>query len=231
MNALACFAACEELVRRHDPDRYFAALFAPEKRRPFLFALYALYYELAHAAVAAREPMLADIRLAWWREAVESARAGAPRDHDVARALAETFKAIELPEESFERMITARSFDATPEPFANLGALEDHADETSGTLMRLAARVLGCEADDPAREAGIAYALAGRSGEKFRLVQNEIAPLAKARFVAARAMAVPREAFAAFLPAALVPLYLKRGNPPLWRKQISLLRAAVRGRL
>ncbi len=227
----AAFAACEALVRRHDPDRFFAALFAPEGKRPFLFALYALYYELAHAAAAAREPMLADIRLAWWRETVEGARAGHPRDHDVARALAETFRAADLPAELFERMIAARSFDAGAEPFADLKALEDHADATSGILMRLAARVLDTEADDLARQAGIAYALAGRSGDKFRLVQSEIAPLAKAHYLAARAMAAPREALAAFLPAALVPLYLKHRDPPLWRKQIALLSSAVRGQI
>jgi len=48
------FAACEEAVRRHDPDRYFAGLFAPEEKRRPLFVLAALYYELAHAVVARR---------------------------------------------------------------------------------------------------------------------------------------------------------------------------------
>ena len=35
------FAHCEALVRAGDPYRFFAALFAPGGKRPFLFALYA----------------------------------------------------------------------------------------------------------------------------------------------------------------------------------------------
>jgi phytoene/squalene synthetase len=223
------FAACEEEVRRYDPDRYFAALFAPEKKRRHLFALTAFYRELAHAAQAAREPMIVDIRLAWWREALEGARAGRPRDHHVAQALCGMFAAIDLPADMFARMIEARAAEVGAEPFADAAAAEEHADATSGTLMRLAARVLGVEADDLAREAGIAYSLAGRSGGKFSNI--DCATLAREHFVVARAMPMPRQALPAFFPAALVPLDLKRGEPPLWRKQIVYLRASWRGRI
>ncbi len=218
------FAACEDIVRRHDPDRYFAALFAPEDKRRFLFALYALYYELAHAAQAAREPMLAAIRLAWWRETIQGAREGKPRNHDVAQALAVTFAVGDLPDALFEPMIEAR---ANREPFADVAAVETYGDATVGSLMRLALCVLGTSAE--VRDASVAYAVAGRSGEMFRHVDT--AALARTHYQAARRVAVPREALPVFLPVALVPLYLKRSEPPLWRKQISLLRAAVQGRI
>ncbi len=219
------FAACEEIVRRHDPDRYFAALFAPEEMRRHLFVLYALYYELAHAAQAAREPMLVEIRLMWWRETIAGARAGTPRDHDVARALVETLKAADLPDALFEPMIAARR----SEPFADAAAAEAYGDATAGSLMRLASRLLGAEADEAAREAGVAYALAGRSDGLFSAIDT--ARLAQAHYEAARQAEIPRAALPALLPAALVPLYLKRADPPLWRKQIALLRARMRGRL
>ena len=223
------FAICEELVHRHDPDRYFAALFAPEKKRRHLFALYAFYRELAHAVDAAREPMIVDIRLAWWREALEGAREGKPRDHHVAQALAVTLSEHALPPQIFERMIEARAGEAGAEPFADAAAAEEHADATSGTLMRLAARVLGAEVDAVAREAGIAFALAGRSGGKFANIDS--AALAQSHYDAARNLPTPRAALPAFLPAALVPLYLKRLDPPLWRKQIAYLRTSWRGRI
>jgi phytoene/squalene synthetase len=219
------FTACEEEVRRHDPDRYFAALFAPEKKRRHLFALCAFYRELVHAAQAACEPMILDIRLAWWRETLEGARLGKPRDHHVAQALAVTLSEHALPPEIFERMIEARAADTGAEPFADAAAAEDHADATSGSLMRLAARVLGTEADAVAREAGIAYALAGRSGGKFANIDS--VALAKKHFNAARKLPMPRAALPAFLPAALVRLYLTRPDPALWRKQIAYLRAAM----
>jgi phytoene/squalene synthetase len=218
------FAACEATVRRHDAGRFFAALFAPAERRRHLFALYAFYYELVHAS--AREPMLAEIRLAWWRETLQSARAGSPCDHAVARALAVTLAEYDLPQDLFERMIAARtpSGDAFTEAQA-----EAFGADSAGALMALSARLLGCEADGLARDAGIAYALAGQSGGRF--VQVDTAALARKHLAAARAQIMPRGALAAFLPAALVPLYLKRAEPALWRKLAVLLTAGLRGHL
>ena len=223
------FDACEEDVRRHDADRYYAALFAPEEKRRALFALAALYRELAHAVEAAREPMILDIRLAWWRETIEAARAGRPRNHPVAEALAAVLAKNDLPQALFDRLIEARAGEAGGAAFANAAAAEDYADATAGTLMRLGARVLGVEADALAREAGIAYALAGREGGLF--ANLDTAALARAHFAAARRLPIPREALPAFLPVALVPLYLKRRDPPVWRRQVWLLRAALRGRI
>jgi len=218
------FAACEEAVRRHDPDRYFAALFAPEEKRRHLFVLYALYYELAHAVAVAREPMLAAIRLAWWRETVEGARAENPREHPVAKALVETLTVQELPQALFDRMIEGWM---PREAFVRAAEAEDHADATVGSLMRLGALVLSASAD--VRDAAIAYGLAGQRGGVWSALDTD--GLARAHFAAARKAVVPKAALPALMPAALVPLYLKSPEPPLWRKQIALLSAALRGRL
>jgi phytoene synthase len=105
--------------------------------------------------------MMGAIRLQWWRETIESAKDGKPRDHDLARALADMFAAHDLPLDLFDAMIDAREMDAAETSFADLKALEDYADATGGNLMRLASRVLGLASDDLAREAGIAHALTG----------------------------------------------------------------------
>src|SRR5689334_5107391 len=47
------------LVRRHDPDRFLTALFAPAPRRDALLTLYAFNYELARARTIASETPLA----------------------------------------------------------------------------------------------------------------------------------------------------------------------------
>lgn len=161
MTIEAALKTCEETVRRADPDRYLSALFAPAERRPLLFALYAFNHELAHVGEAVREPMLADIRFEWWREAVEGARDGRPRAHDVVRALAELFACAGPPLELFEAMIAARRGNAGD--FADLAALEAYGDATSGNLMRIAARLLDERVPDEAlvRHAGTAYALTG----------------------------------------------------------------------
>src|SRR5260221_10593467 len=67
-------------VRAADRDRFLAALFAPEPQRRDLLGLLAFDHELARTRAVTREPMMARIRLQWWREAVtEAAGSGTPR--------------------------------------------------------------------------------------------------------------------------------------------------------
>ncbi len=272
-------AACEATVREHDPDRFLSALFAPVERRPLLFALYAFNHEIARIAESTREPMMGEIRRQWWREAVDGARARKPREHEVVLALADLFEKSDVPVELFEALIDARSLDANEETFADVAALEAYADATSGSVMRIAARILGAkdEHDALARAAGIAYGLtgllralpfhamrrklylpldmlareelssdvlfAGRGREKVKAVMAEVAKQARGHFDAARAFAKPGNALASVLPAATVPAYLKQmGKPgfdpfvtraelPLYRRQLSMLRASLRGHI
>ena len=154
-------APLEDLLRKTDEDRYHASLFAPAEKRKALFALYAFHHEVARVAESVREPMMHAIRLQWWREAVEGAREGKPRQHQTVTALAELFARHDLPAALFEAIIDAREDDAAHIVFDTLEALEKYADATAGNLMRLAARILGEPQDDLAREAGVAQALTG----------------------------------------------------------------------
>jgi 15-cis-phytoene synthase len=273
----ASFAACTALVRRADPDRYFSGLLAPADKRPFLMALYALNYELAHVADSIREPSLGAIRLQWWREALAEGREMTPRRHDVVEAMATVISSCELPSEYLERMIDARGFDVSPEEFADYEALEGYLDATSATLMRLAAWILDDRGrhDLTATHAGIAYGLtgiarslvsaaqrgkslvpvgaleaAGLSRDQLSSPSNREALASIAREMAARAQERHHGAhirageeipFAAFLPAALVPLYVRRIRAPSfdpakpdvglhWRIA-ALAKASLRGRI
>jgi phytoene synthase len=265
-------------VRHSDPDRYFAALFAPAALRAHLFALYAFNHELARLAESVREPMLGEIRLAWWRETLKGARAGNPRNHDVARAMAEVLRAHDLPEPLFDALIEARHFDVTDAMFVDTAALEAYVDMTSGNVMRLAARILGAGegSEALARRAGLAFGLtgilravphhalrrklylprdlvereklepedvfAGKGSDALSRVVWQVALAARRHFAEARALRLPKQAAAAFLPAALVPLYLKRlsgaafdpfrlTEVTIHRRQMRLLAASLRGRV
>jgi NADH dehydrogenase [ubiquinone] 1 alpha subcomplex assembly factor 6 len=153
------------LVHRHDRDRYQTALFAPVERREALFALYAFNYEIARVRETVTQPMLGQIRLQWWREAIDAAFAGAPvRQHDVAAPLAAAIREFALTRAPFDRMIDTRERDLADEPPATLAALEEYAEGTSATLLALAVEALGASqtpARPAAREIGIGYALAG----------------------------------------------------------------------
>ena len=152
---------CAESVRRHDPDRWLTALFAPEVRRPGLLALYAFNLELARVAESVSEPLLGGIRLQWWRDALANLAVVSPRAHPVVQGLRERVLPAGVAPERLAALIEARAADLDPAPPPTLAALRAYADATSGELMRLALRILGVAADAAAREAGIAYALVG----------------------------------------------------------------------
>ena len=86
-------SACGEIVRTGDPDRFRTALFATPEAREHLFALYAFNLEIAKIAPMVSEPMLGEIRLQWWREALDQIYGDGPvRAHEVTTPLAVAVK-------------------------------------------------------------------------------------------------------------------------------------------
>lgn len=159
----AALSYCALEVRRSDPERFLTCLFAPAERREALFALYAFNQEVAKTRAIVSEPLLGEIRLTWWREAIAEIYEGMPRQHAVVQALAEAVRTHDLPRAPLERLIVTRGRDLLPEPPADLPALLDYADGTAGTLTGLCLSALGGvqRQDDLARSAGIAVALTG----------------------------------------------------------------------
>jgi phytoene synthase len=143
------------LVRRHDPERYLTALFAPPAGREALFTLYAFNHELARAREVVREPFAALIRLQWWREVTEGAR----RRHEVAGPLGDALDAGVLSAADLEAMITAREAEA--EGFETLAEFEAYALGAAGGLMVAAGRALGMDAPETLRPWGAAYGVMG----------------------------------------------------------------------
>ncbi|WP_138380667.1 phytoene/squalene synthase family protein [Luteithermobacter gelatinilyticus] len=133
---------CAEQVRRQDHDRFLTVLFAPQNRREALFALYAFNQELARIRETVSEPMLGEIRLQWWYEALRDIYAGQIRHHEVVQALAQAIRDHDLPREAFEQLIEARRQDLYDETLADLDSLRDYLRKTPGTLAALAARIL-----------------------------------------------------------------------------------------
>jgi phytoene synthase len=159
------YAHAESLVREGDPDRYFATLFAPPDRRPHLFALYAFNFEVARVRDTVREALLGEMRLQWWRDALQGEARGDVRANPVAAALDETIVRFRLPRQALVDLVDARVFDLYEDPMPDLNDLEGYCGETSSSLLRLAALVLADGGDagpaDGAGHAGVAYALVG----------------------------------------------------------------------
>jgi 15-cis-phytoene synthase len=148
--------AIATLVRRHDPDRFLTALFAPPGKRDALLTLYAFNHELARAREVVSEPPLALIRLQWWREVVE----GAVRRHDVAEPLAAAIVAGQLDRGDLLALIDAREIEAEPS-IETLQAWLVYLRGSAGGLAVAAGRLLGASGLDDLRRAGAAYGVAG----------------------------------------------------------------------
>lgn len=156
--------ACAELVERGDRDRFLATMAAPPEARAVLFPLYAFNLEVARAPWVASEPMIAEMRLQFWRDVVEEIGQGAkPRAHQVVQPLADAVRAEDAG--LLDELIAARRWDVYRDAFEDEAHFERYIDATSGNLAWAAARALGAEAAaeaplrDMAHGAGVAALL------------------------------------------------------------------------
>lgn len=159
------FSHCEALVREGDPDRYWATLFAPGDKRPHLNALYAFNFEIARIRDSVREALMGEIRLQWWRDALQGEAKGEAQANPVMVALDDTIVKFHLPRQALINLIDARVFDLYDDLMPSLNDLEGYCGETSSSLFQLAATILADGRDpgsaDAAGHAGVAYALTG----------------------------------------------------------------------
>ena len=139
-----------------DPDRRLVLAYAPAKARAALEALWRLDVTLGAVLAGKREPMVARIRLAWWREALERLDTDPPPPEPVLQSLA----AYVLPagiagaalagmEEGWSVLLAEGALDAA--------ALQTYAELRGGLLFRHSAGLLGATGDVDA--AGARWAL------------------------------------------------------------------------
>ncbi|SPJ25904.1 squalene/phytoene synthase family protein [Palleronia abyssalis] len=152
--------ACAEIVRAGDPDRFLAAMAAPPAARMVLFPIYALNVEAARAPWVTAEPMIAEIRLQWWRDALsEIAEGMPPRRHEVVEPLAQALDSEGA--NLLDAAVVARRWEISREPFTSTEQLVAHIEAIAGALMWTAARALGATDEDAVRGTGFAGGLAG----------------------------------------------------------------------
>jgi len=160
----AAWAYCAAQARAADHGRWLCGLFAPETARRDLWTLLAFNAEIARTREVVREPMLGQIRLQWWREAIAEAYDGQVRAHQVMAPLADAIARHRPPRARFEALLDGRLRDLQDEPFESLAALEAYAATTSGELSLLMLDLLGVDdaaARDAAAAIGTAWALVG----------------------------------------------------------------------
>jgi phytoene synthase len=136
-------------IARVDPSRWLSSRFvADETARADLIALYAFDHELARIPGSAKQAMLGEIRLAWWREGLDEVFAGkSARAHPTLQALAGVIARRGLPSAPFDAMLDARTRELDAEPLADEAELNAWLDEAHGAVMALAVAILDPDAD------------------------------------------------------------------------------------
>lgn len=230
----------DDLVRRVDPDRWQASRFIGDPAaRADVIALYALNYELARVAGGVSNALMGEIRLTWWREAMEEVAAGkAPRKHPNVEALA----ASRFDPNALAALADARFTDLDEGPLKDEAAVMAYVDGTAGALAVLAARRLDASADPHAvKGAARAWGLsglwrlqqAGRSRLPESWTQADVKQRVEAQLKAARGeiKRLPVAAFPAVAPAALARSYAAGREMSELEKKARLTFSVATGRL
>jgi phytoene synthase len=152
---------CAEIVERGDPDRLLAAMTAPVPDREVLFPLYAFNLEIARAPWLTQEPLIAEMRLQFWRDVLDEVEQGKPpRAHEVVAPLADAIHARAIPLAPLRGMIDARRADIAREPFVAPADLWDYINAGAGALMFASVAALGRTDEAEARVLGRVQGLA-----------------------------------------------------------------------
>ncbi len=228
-------SALIEHVRRADPDRFFCSVFAPQEKREALWLLYAFNNELARAREVASEPMLALIRLTWWREVVE----GVEKKHDIATPLSEALAAGIFERVDLARLIDGREMETEPE-IPDLDAFMKYVRGTAGLLSRISGKVLGADSD-AAEALGTAYGISGvlRAAPYLAAAGRSLLPAdgtGTAGIIQAARRLLREEPPRKILPAVLPAVFARRdlGKPYRPRglaDRLAVMKAAMTGRI
>ena len=149
--------ACADLVARGDPRRFRAAMAAPLPARAVLLPLYAFNIEVSRAPWVTEEPMIAEMRLQWWRDALEELGKGQARRHDVVDALhflnAEQCARL-------DRLVAARRWDIYRDAFEDSEHFHTYLQDTTGALIDTGISALGGKPSELTAAIGAAAGLA-----------------------------------------------------------------------
>ncbi|RDW63030.1 uncharacterized protein DSM5745_10141 [Aspergillus mulundensis] len=136
---------CLNLLAKYDRPSYTLSTFIPQPARPTYIALRALNSTLSLIPDTTSSHTIGLMRLQFWRDAIAKTLAGSPPKEPIAILLASAIEDLhhrsngraKLSKNWLNRMINAREQTLTNDPYPNLEALENYAENTYSTLLYL----------------------------------------------------------------------------------------------
>lgn len=148
---------CAQIVEKGDATRFRTVMAAPVAARAKLFVLYALNIEASRAPWVTKEAMIAEMRLQWWRDALEEMANGTEvRKHEVTTPLAGVLTQTQA--QRLDESVAARRWDIYREAFEDQSHFDAYIDQTAGHLMWTACEMLGADAQAETSVRDLAFA-------------------------------------------------------------------------
>lgn len=190
-----------------DASQRLALVYAPRHRRQALAAAWALDARMRRLFLNARDPMLAEIKLAWWQERLEALGHERTPDEPLLQALAEAASGSPSLLAALAELPGAWRSLGDDRPFPQ-EALHDYARGRGGGMMRLVGEILRAPVGGPAETAGEGWALFDLAAHLTDVeLAERVAASALDRFSRAGRLAWPR----AMRPAGMM-VELARGD-------------------
>ncbi|GAA4659438.1 phytoene/squalene synthase family protein [Bartonella pachyuromydis] len=131
-----------DILRATDRDRYISVLFAPKKKRRALAALYAFNVEVSRIREIVHDPLIGEIRLRWWYDALAHGEMQKSKNNPILDDLLAAMTLFDLPKTAFLRYCDAQILDLYHNPIETLHDLEFYWGETANIILQLSCQIL-----------------------------------------------------------------------------------------
>ncbi len=156
---------CLDVARTEDRERYLTSLFMPAHARRAVWTLLAFNQEIAKIRDSVSETALGEIRLQWWKEALDGVLSGQNKQQPIVRELV-CLQKIPGVWPLLHEILDARSLEMFGEGPADMDGLAAYANGVGGALNEAILRLL-IQATPPntalkaARASGSAWGMLG----------------------------------------------------------------------
>ena len=141
-----------------DADRRLALTYVPARHHPAIRALWSLDATLGTVLAGGREPLISQIKLAWWRDALEALDRSPPPAEPILQSVAEHIIPSGVTGSELSQMEEGWTLLLSQVPLTP-GDLDRYAAARGGLLFRYSGVILGRQLSGEMEQAGEGWAL------------------------------------------------------------------------
>lgn len=136
---------CMDLVRQNDHENFLCTLLLPESIRTTAFAVRAFNSEVARVNDLVSNTTIAQMRLTFWKEAVDKIFKDCPPEHPISKEIHRALKKHKLSKVYFNRLVTSRKTQSSENGFPSLEALEKYSENSVSPIFYLLLQAAGVQ--------------------------------------------------------------------------------------